>query len=380
MLNLLRALVLAACMLPGVAAAQCFSSTPLPANTVLGRLGIGPGPCQAIPFTVLLSNVGSVPLTRNINTTAPLAGGGNLGSDRTLSLGIGIGLTTSGGNLILANPSASTIGGVESLAAVSHQWINSISTSGVPSSTQPAFTDISGQATLAQLPTINANSVLGNNTGSPATPIQLTNAQITAMINAATASLSGALPAWPNNTTTFFRGDGTYATVGIGVIGGLGTGVATALGVNVGSAGAPVLFNGALGTPSSATLTNGTGLPIAGIASLGTNVATALATATGAASGFPKIVAGGTIALGTSGISAGTCGTAATATATGTATTDEIDVGFSGDPTATTGYTPSAMLTLVAYPTVNTVNVKQCNLTGSTITPSALTLNWWVRR
>lgn len=36
----------------------------------------------------------------------------------------------------------------------------------------------------------------------------------------------------------------------------LGTGVQTALGVNIGSAGAPVLFNGALGTPSSGDLTN----------------------------------------------------------------------------------------------------------------------------
>jgi hypothetical protein len=39
-------------------------------------------------------------------------------------------------------------------------------------------------------------------------------------------------------------------------ISGLGTGIATALAVNTGSAGAPVLFNGALGTPSSGTLTN----------------------------------------------------------------------------------------------------------------------------
>ena len=44
-----------------------------------------------------------------------------------------------------------------------------------------------------------------------------------------------------------------------------GTGVQTALGINVGSAGAPVLFDGALGTPSSGTLTNATGLPIAGL-------------------------------------------------------------------------------------------------------------------
>jgi hypothetical protein len=44
-------------------------------------------------------------------------------------------------------------------------------------------------------------------------------------------------------------------------ISGLGTGVATALAVNIGSAGAPVLFNGAGGTPSSLTGTNisGTG-------------------------------------------------------------------------------------------------------------------------
>lgn len=43
-----------------------------------------------------------------------------------------------------------------------------------------------------------------------------------------------------------------------------GTGILTALGNNIGSAGAPVVFNGALGTPSSGTLTNCTGLPVAG--------------------------------------------------------------------------------------------------------------------
>jgi hypothetical protein len=60
-----------------------------------------------------------------------------------------------------------------------------------------------------------------------------------------------------------------YAATGTTVSGATtGTGVLTALGVNVGSAGAPVLFNGALGTPSSGTLTNATGLPAAtGIAS-----------------------------------------------------------------------------------------------------------------
>ncbi len=53
----------------------------------------------------------------------------------------------------LPNPSASTLGGVESIAAVAHNFLTSISTSGVPAAAQPAFTDISGTATAAQLPT-----------------------------------------------------------------------------------------------------------------------------------------------------------------------------------------------------------------------------------
>lgn len=59
----------------------------------------------------------------------------------------------------------------------------------------------------------------------------------------------------------------------------LGTGIATALAVNVGTAGSPVVNGGVLGTPSSGTATNLTGLPVAtGVSGLGTGVATFLAT------------------------------------------------------------------------------------------------------
>ena len=51
----------------------------------------------------------------------------------------------------------------------------------------------------------------------------------------------------------------TTVTPALGSITGLGTGVGTALALNVGSAGAFVTFNGALGTPSSGTVTNLTG-------------------------------------------------------------------------------------------------------------------------
>jgi len=61
----------------------------------------------------------------------------------------------------LPNPSATTLGGVESYAAVTHQFLTSISTSGVPASAQPAFTDISGTVAAGQLPTPTTSSLGG---------------------------------------------------------------------------------------------------------------------------------------------------------------------------------------------------------------------------
>lgn len=53
----------------------------------------------------------------------------------------------------------------------------------------------------------------------------------------------------------------TTVTPAIGSITGLGTGIATALAINIGNAGAPILFNGAAGTFASGVATNLTGLP-----------------------------------------------------------------------------------------------------------------------
>lgn len=64
-----------------------------PANmgyqTVYGRLGAAPGdtgPGQAIPFATLLAQMGAVPTSRTVSTTAPLTGGGSLASNLTLGI------------------------------------------------------------------------------------------------------------------------------------------------------------------------------------------------------------------------------------------------------------------------------------------------------
>lgn len=93
--------------------------------------------------------------------------------------------------------------------------------------------------------------------------------------------------------------------------------------------------------------------------------------------GLGRIVAKGTLALATGAITSATCATVQTFTATGVVTTDIVLASFNGDPTAVTGYVPltAGMLTIIVYPTADTLNVKVCNNTSSSITPGAITLN-----
>lgn len=66
-------------------------------------------------------------------------------------------------------------------------------------------------------------------------------------------------------------------------VSGLGTGVATALAVNTSNAGSVLVQNGTIGTPSAGVLTNVTGLPIStGVSGLATGIATFLGTSTSA--------------------------------------------------------------------------------------------------
>ncbi len=98
--------------------------------------------------------------------------------------------------------------------------------------------------------------------------------------------------------------------------------------------------------------------------------------------GGAATIASGTMTLGTSAITSATCATVVTVAATGTLTTDTMTASFNGDPTAVTGYIPSAsgMLSIITYPTSGNVNAKVCNNTGGSIIPGAITLNFRVVR
>ena len=133
-----------------------------------------------------------------------------------------------------------------------------------------AFGGITGATTDGTVVTLTAPIIATSQTNSYAT------ASTIAIFDGSKNLVSAAVATYPSLTElTYLKGvtsaiqtqiNGKQATITFG------TGVQTALGVNIGSAGAPVLFNGALGTPTSGVATNLTGTALG--LSIGGNAAT----------------------------------------------------------------------------------------------------------
>ena len=130
------------------------------------------------------------------------------------------------------------------------------------------------------------------------------------------------------------------------------------------------------------------GIGLGGLTGLGANVGSLLASFTPAnfntAIGVTgaKVIANGTATLGTGAITANTCASVVTVTATGAATTDAAEWIPNADISGTTGYGVATTDGLKVYPyiTTNNINFKVCNGTGLSITPGAVTLNWVIVR
>ncbi len=134
--------------------------------------------------------------------------------------------------------------------------------------TQPVST-ITGLGTAATANTGDfATSAQGALAATAVQPPGLASTLAAYLTTASAASsyqpLSANLTALAANNAAYYLARSNHSgTQGLSTISGLGTGIANALAVNAGAAGAPVLFDGAGGTPSSLGLLNATGLPLA---------------------------------------------------------------------------------------------------------------------
>jgi hypothetical protein len=122
-----------------------------------------------------------------------------------------------GSNYVLANDGAGALSWIASATGS----VTAVTASGALSSSggsTPNITLNSNGVTNAFLAQMGANTIKGNNTGSTANALDLSTAQVTAMLNQFSSSLQGLVPASGGGTTNFLRADGTWAVAGTGTV------------------------------------------------------------------------------------------------------------------------------------------------------------------
>jgi hypothetical protein len=262
-------------------------------------------------------DIGAVPTARTITAGTGLSGGGDLSANRTLTVSYGssAGTAAEGNDSRLANDrtasglrTASTTVAVSSATAPSAGQVLTATSSTAAEWSDPAgdITAVtagtgltgggsSGSVSLAvAYGTSGTTAAVGNDArlSDDRTSSGLRSATTVVGVSSATAPTSGQVLAATSGTAAAW----SDPAVAVGGITGFGSGVsaflATPSSANLAAAvtgetgsGAlvfatsPALVTPDLGTPSAATLTNATGLPVStGVAGLGTGVAAFLAT------------------------------------------------------------------------------------------------------
>ncbi len=341
-------------------------------------------------------NASAPALTITTSVTGVLYGNGTAMS----ALTIGSGLNLTGSTL------STTGGGTGTVTDVSVVTANGVSGSVATSTTTPAITltlgaitptSVSATSFVAATPATDtiAGVFRRNNSGQAANIVEIqteANAFLagfdkvgkitvpSANVSGLTASeivitdasknlTSAAVATYPSLTElTYLKGVSSAIQTQLGGKQStitFGTGVQTALGVNIGAAGAPVLFNGALGTPTSGTVTN-----LTGTASININGTVGATTPT--TGSFTSVTTSGAIELGNA------SDTTVSRSAAGVMAVEGVVIpSISSTNTLTNKrITPRVgSTTSSATPTINTDNVDAYHLTAQAADITSFTTN-----